>query len=100
VVYLGDDDYFEYLYRFVTAGKFNPTDRAANMNLLDEGELSAAEYRCRRHADLGPLVHGQNGLTAENGFADQGEVLIKARLAAIRSAPPRWTGRKTSSPIR
>ena len=23
-VYLGDDDYFEYLYRFVTKGTFNP----------------------------------------------------------------------------
>ncbi len=23
VVYTGDDDYFEYIYRFVTAGKFN-----------------------------------------------------------------------------
>jgi len=81
VVYLGDDDYFEYLYRFVTAGKFNPTDRAANMNLLDEGELSVAKIDADGTLTWIPLVHGQNGLTAENGFADQGEVLIKARLA-------------------
>jgi secreted PhoX family phosphatase len=81
VVYLGDDDYFEYLYRFVSAGKFNPSDRAANMNLLDEGELSVAKLDADGTLQWIPLVHGQNGLTAENGFADQGEVLIKARLA-------------------
>ncbi|WP_395021563.1 PhoX family protein [Dongia sp.] len=81
VVYLGDDDYFEYLYRFVTAGKFNPTDRAANMNLLDEGELSVAKVNADGTLQWIPLLHGQNGLTPEKGFADQGEVLIKARLA-------------------
>lgn len=31
-----------------------------------------------------PLVHGEHGLTRENGFADQGEVLIFAREAATR----------------
>ena len=39
-------------------------------------------YNADGSLDWLPLVHGQNGLTAENGFADQGEVLIKARLAA------------------
>jgi secreted PhoX family phosphatase len=82
VVYLGDDDYFEHLYRFVSAGKFNPDDRAANMKLLDDGELSTAKLNDDGTLEWIPLVHGQNGLTAENGFADQAEVLIKARLAA------------------
>ncbi len=82
VVYMGDDDYFEYIYRFVTKGTFNPNDRAANKNLLDEGELSVAKLADDGTLTWLPLVHGQNGLTAENGFADQGELLIKARLAA------------------
>jgi uncharacterized protein len=81
-VYLGDDDYFEYIYRFVTKGKFNPDDRAANKDLLDEGELSVAKLDANGELHWLPLVHGQNGLTTENGFADQGEVMIKARLAA------------------
>src|SRR5262245_41051857 len=81
VVYLGDDDYFEHLYRFVSKGTFNPNARAANKNLLDEGELSVAKLEANGDLNWLPLIHGQNGLTAENGFADQAEVLIKARLA-------------------
>ncbi|MCA0432789.1 MAG: PhoX family phosphatase [Proteobacteria bacterium] len=81
VVYLGDDDHMEYLYRFVSKNSFNANDRTANATLLDEGELSVAKFEADGTLNWLPLVHGNGPLTADNGFADQGEILINARKA-------------------
>lgn len=87
VVYMGDDERGEHLYKFVSRGRYDPRRPTANRHLLDEGVLYVARFDDPNDRLLGrgrwlELTHGKNGLTAEAGFASQAEVLIHARLAA------------------
>ncbi|MGD8218942.1 PhoX family protein [Pseudomonas thivervalensis] len=103
VVYMGDDERGEFIYKFVSRERINHRNAKANRNLLDHGTLYVARFDAGDGNPDHPkgkgqwieLTHGKNSLDASSGFADQAEVLIHARLAAsavgaTRMDRPEW----------
>jgi secreted PhoX family phosphatase len=82
VVYSGEDARFEYIYKFVSRDRIQPGGFGPNAELLDHGKLYVTRCDTDGRGHWIALTHGQGPLTAANGFADQGEVLIKTRQAS------------------
>ena len=103
VIYMGDDERGEFIYKFISRDTINRKNPKANKDLLDNGSLYVAQFDAgdndknhpKGHGSWVELRHGKNGLTAANGFNSQAEVLINARLAAsivnaTRMDRPEW----------
>ena len=103
VVYMGDDERGEFIYRVISRDKIDHQNPKANRDLLDHGTLYVARFdngdnnpdRPKGQGQWIELSHGKNGVDASNGFANQGEVLIHARMAAstvgaTRMDRPEW----------
>jgi len=93
VVYMGDDQRFDYIYKFVSAGDYKQM-LAAGKSPLDEGTLYAARFNADGSGDWLPLNLDNPDLAAR--FADMGELLVNTRIAAdIAGATPmdrpEWT---------
>ena len=102
VVYSGEDARFEYIYKFVSRDRIAPGGAKTNRELLDHGTLYVARFDSDGKGQWLPLIYGQGPLTSVNGFADQGEVLIKARqasdlLKATKMDRPEWLTIDTKS---
>lgn len=82
VIYMGDDQRNEYIYKFVSKKTFDSVNLANNKDILDEGVLYVARFDADGTGRWIALEHNRNGLTSQNGFPDQAYIAINARLAA------------------
>ena len=81
VVYTGDDQDGEHLYKFVGSKPWRQV-RGQRQSPLDHGVLSVGRFGEDGQGAWIPLIHGEGGLTTANGWADQADVLLRAREAA------------------
>ncbi len=103
-VYMGDDARGEYIYKYVSDSPWEPADAAAGNRMavgakyLDAGRLYAARFHEDGSGEWLPLDRA-NPAVAGYGrypFADDGDVLLHARIAAdgagaTRMDRPEWS---------
>lgn len=105
VVYMGDDQADDYVYKFVSSGRYDAGNAALNRNLLEDGTLYVAKFEAGaasgdmmgsgRWIALAPATVTTDGSTLGAKFGSLAGILIDARLAAdaVGATPmdrPEW----------
>lgn len=105
VVYMGDDQANDYVYKFVSTGKYSPTTPDANRNLLETGTLYVAKFEAGATAGdmmgtgswiaLVPGTATTDGSTLGAKFGSLAGILVQTRLAgdavgATKMDRPEW----------
>lgn len=89
VVYSGDDERFEYVYKFVSNRTMDRNNRDNNDTLLDYGVLYVAKFNDNGTGSWLPLTLDAVNAVSPGKFASQGELLIRTREAAdVMGATP------------
>lgn len=103
VAYSGDDEKFDYLYKFVSEGYYEEGNKKHNMTLLESGDLYVAKFSGNSPASQ---IDGTGDLPSDGAFDGSGEwlplvvageskvegmsveeVLVHTRLAADKVGP-------------
>lgn len=103
VYYMGDDSRGEYIYKYVSARKWDPSDAQGGLEAgdryLDEGKLYAAVFNADGTGEWRELSLSNEAVAgyAPYRFADKADVSIHSRLAADAAGAtkmdrPEWTG--------
>lgn len=92
VVYMGDDERFDYIYKFVSDSNWRSM-RARGISPLDQGKLYVAKFNDNGTGNWLELTINNPALRAK--FADQAEMLTYARISAdtvgaTRMDRPEW----------
>ena len=83
VVYMGDDEAGEFIYRYVSSKRIaDALAHNTQETLLDEGTLYVARFNENGTMQWLPLLWGAYPLIPANGFHSQADVMIEARHAA------------------
>ncbi|NVM97279.1 PhoX family phosphatase [Arthrobacter sp. SDTb3-6] len=68
VAYSGDDERFDYLYKFVSKNKYKKNNKAHNMTLLAEGDLYVAQFAGNSAGE----IDGSGTVPADSAFDGSG----------------------------
>jgi secreted PhoX family phosphatase len=68
VAYMGDDERFDYLYKFVSDARYKPGDRRHNLRLLESGTLYVAKFEFTSASE----IDGTGKLPSDGAFNGAG----------------------------